>query len=662
MYTNTTRMTGLSGIDTEAMIKQIMTAKSVKYNNMRKTSLLTQYKQESYRSVASSLKTFQTSFLSLTSNLSASLRLSANFKGLSASVKISGSSTETSDISIKTATGAATGTYKLKVEQIAQKDQYVGATSDSYLPSMTGTGGLSLLAVEAGESFKISLDGATSKTITFTEDDVDYIQGAGNDAAELAKRTSELMNEKLRTAFGTDTLQGNAQKVSATFTSDGGIVIKSLSGHTAAISGGDETLAKLGFENGAKTAFDTSRTLEEVFGSDAFVGGQASFTINGKTFDVLDSETLDDVMNRINSAGLNVKLSFDTSKSSFVLESTGTGQVNTITFNDNTGSFMESALLIGGSNGSLTAGAERSSVAQDAIITLDGNRTTRETNSFTIGGLSITLNQDSVNRDELGNVTPKEFTINVNTDIADTKKLILNFVDEYNKLIESLNALVNTSRPRSDGSYYMPLTPEEEADMSESQIKNWTEQAKTGMLHRDSIVTNILSQMRQQLNASVPLADGGSISLYSIGIQTSSRTSEGGKLVIDDAKLTKALEERMEDVDKLFTKSSGILWTDKANRGERMKNEGLAERVNDIINGAIDLNGSIYEKAGIVGTSSEKNNDLYWKLKSQTDAIALEKSKLVAYENRQFVLFSKLESAMMQYDSQVSYLQSMLGA
>src|SRR3712207_2328499 len=113
---------------------------------------------------------------------------------------------------------------------------------------------------------------------------------------------------------------------------------------------------------------------------------------------------------------------------------------------------------------------------------------------------------------------------------------------------------------------------------SPEEIKEWEKKAKQGIIKNDSNVQQMLSQMRQAFYGGYTNDPSKSdhetfgISLSEIGITTARETSKRGQLVIDENKLTKALEEKSDKVYELFTKS-----------GSNKETKGILNRLTDIV-------------------------------------------------------------------------------
>lgn len=752
MYTNKTRITGLSGLDTESLVKQLMQAESVKYNKLYQKRQLMEWKQQAYQSVSSNLLNFQSSFLSFTSNTANNLRSVANFKGFTSTVKVGG--VESNAITVKTTSTTAGGSYTLKVNQVAKADTYKSTAAIN--SSITGSGAVNWSDIKEGDSIKVSLDGATAKEIVF---DSSYFTAGGT--IDTAAFDSKLQ-AKLDQLFGKD---GANSKVTVDTTSTGALVIKAGSGHTATVSngnrvdtsytgdtyngldlsGGDITgtsftitvggvtrtidlgtissdltgaqltsqintkiaaefkdsgvsgvsvsfkdgkfvisnpngsdkasitdddgflstigigngtdpiklnnsssLAAFGVKSGQNTNFDTNQKIGDLITDGSIIGtdNKIRLTINDKLF-TFDSDTsVKDVMNTINSANIGVKISFNSTRSEFTMEATSTGQANAIKLDAG----FENGLL-GQIFGLSADPSSHVAEASDAIFELNGLATSRETNDFTIEGLTISLTAAAEGQ---------TFDISLTKDTTETMNLIKNFVSEYNKLIEAINKQLTTSRPKSGNyTYYEPLTKDEKSALSEREIEEWEQQAKTGMLYRDETLNTLKTQLRSMLYQSVEMSDGTKLSLYQLGITTSSKLSEAGYLQIDEDKLQKALSEMPDKVAEFFTKSSDISASDKKNRNQRLATEGFAERINDIINWTAGSGGTLYNKAGLAGLTID--SEMSKKIKEQDDKISEMLKYLAKRETYYYNMFSKLETAMTQADSQMAALQSMLG-
>ena len=99
--------------------------------------------------------------------------------------------------------------------------------------------------------------------------------------------------------------------------------------------------------------------------------------------------------------------------------------------------------------------------------------------------------------------------------------------------MKKLYGLENNSKEK-----FLPLTDEQREKMSDKEIEKWEEKAQIGLLRNDRTLNSILSSMRGAMSAGTDEGDY----LFQIGI-TTGEWKQGGKLVIDEEKLRKAVSE-----------------------------------------------------------------------------------------------------------------------
>jgi len=360
------------------------------------------------------------------------------------------------------------------------------------------------------------------------------------------------------------------------------------------------------------------------------------------------------MMNRINTANIGVRLSIDPLSENFRLESLDTGAANKILFGSGDAFFF-------GTGSALKLDQTAEQKAQDARFTFNGLETTRGSNTIEIAGLRMVLNQ--ITNDGSNPVNGGPVTITLEKDLSGTMDIVKNFVNAYNTMIDSVNKALNTNRPKKDPyNYYEPLTEDQKSAMKDSDVTNWETQAQTGLLYNDDLLRSISGSLRGMLYQPVTLSNGTKLSLYEIGITTSNDMRDGGKLIIDENKLSKALETRGADIAELFTKASSIAYRPGVNDRNRIAEEGIADRMNDIINNAIGTSGSITLRAGMKGdTLLEMSSAMFRTIKDQNDRIAEMLAYLQNKESNYYQMFSRMEQAVTAANNQMSYLQSQLG-
>ena len=231
-------------------------------------------------------------------------------------------------------------------------------------------------------------------------------------------------------------------------------------------------------------------------------------------------------------------------------------------------------------------------------------------------------------------------TIQVDRDTDQIIEGIKSFVDEYNKLIKTLNDYLD-----EDTSYkeYAPLTDAQKKEMSEKEIELWEEKAKEGLLHRDSTIDSFLQSMRTALYEK-PV--GCAYALYDLGIETGEWESKGQLVFTSDseAKLRQVLESDPESVMQLFTDSE----------------EGIFTKINNIMDDTAKISsgspGALVELAGVKGKASESNNTLYEQIKDIDDRIAALKETYEREKNRYWSEFNTMEQLISNMNVQSSWL------
>lgn len=282
----------------------------------------------------------------------------------------------------------------------------------------------------------------------------------------------------------------------------------------------------------------------------------------------------------------------------------------------------------------------------NAKFEINGITTQRNSNTFTIDGVTFTLKQTF---GDVGTADPtaSPITINVNNDSNAVYDNIKAFVDKYNELIGKINAKVSEEKYRS----YTPLTDAQREQLSDKQQEQWEEKAKSGLLRRDSILTGALSSMRS--NFYTPVKNSETDPMYqqlaSIGITTTSNFMEGGKLEINEAKLKAATNNNPEAVEALF-RSGGDSSTDSE--------KGIIHRLYDSVNASMD---KLKARAG----NSFSTNQQFVLGKNLIDVdnqINRFEDRLKDVEDRYYRQFTAMEKAIQQANSQSSYIMQQFSA
>ena len=403
-------------------------------------------------------------------------------------------------------------------------------------------------------------------------------------------------------------------------------------------------------------------------------------TINGVTIGQYNEDTaLETVLNDINSnTEAGVSVSFSKTTNQFVFTAKETGEGGRIDIGAGLGETLFGQIDYKDDGSTILGDTQKSSytAGKDAIFhaTINGKNMalSRSSNTFDLDGMSITLNgtfnkgsatDTPILSSQLKGLDPdKDTTIfDLNGDDVtfssktDTDKIIdvvKTMVEDYNAIVSEVKkAYSDMPLEKSDGSRYKPLTDEDKADMTESEIKAYEEKAKTGILFMDRDLSSLYSALR---SAVAPGGSDGSF-LRSIGIKTS---YEDGltTLSLDENALREALEQNPAQVKDAFTKS----------KENGAASDGLMASIQKVTDRYAATTGAtkgiLIEKAGSkYSPSAALNNTLLEQMKDidkQVDKWQAKMSDKVDYYTNKF---TQLEMLIAQMNSQSSSLAGMMG-
>jgi flagellar hook-associated protein 2 len=634
-----------TGLDTDSMIQQLMMVAKIPLNSLLQQRQLLQWKQQDYLKVNSSLQDLHTKL--------SSMRLQSTYLR---------KTTTSSDSSVVTATASPTAgnlTYSIKVSRLATSGV---AISDSGL-------------TKTGQTFD------PNKPLV---DPINGQQGnlAGGDALPTGPFTITINGESISVDPTRDSLNtiigrinadpktgvsmyydANADRISMTTTSTG------KNADITVDSGSWDFFSKvlhLGtftnpLQSDGQPTINADKVLNDssnIWAPNIAVPSSAfTFTLNGQSFTVdPSSDTLQSILDKINAKQnqTGVIASYDSNSGRITLTSTNyslfSPQIQ-ITETDSEGFISK-----------LFASSTSSVRGTDAQYTLNGLQTSSASNTFTVNG--VTFNLKAANPNETVQVS-------VGTDTDTVYKAISDFIDQYNKTYQTMNDLYNEKRDYD----YPPLTDDQKAQMTQTQIDEWNQQAMKGMLGGDTLLGSAIDQM---VNSATGLVSGltgtftypGSNgvpqtitinSLASIGITTDSFVDGNGNLVInsepgmlhisDPDKLRAAISQNPQAVMQLFTQNSAQL-------GAVNNTQGIAVQLYNAVNNAMN---SIYQQAGY-GDTQFDNSFLGQEIADiNNQAYDLQQSLNDKY-NQYVQMFSDLESAIGQLNAQSQMLQSQLGS
>ncbi|MDO0821821.1 flagellar filament capping protein FliD [Desulfosporosinus nitroreducens] len=429
------------------------------------------------------------------------------------------------------------------------------------------------------------------------------------------------------------------------------------------------------------------------------MGVTDSFSLNigngssSKSITIKPTDSIYEVVSAINNAGVNVKASYDSTLDRFFLSTTNMGSAAGISITTTTMSTDASGTDVGADfikglkifptglpsgndggtapvpttgpdgNGNYTHSTVFSSPkGKNAEFKLDGAYLSQSNNTFTISGVTYSLTGVSPDvtgttiADKLASGTAINVSVTKDTDGAVAS--IQALVDSYNKIMESLNGMVNETRYKD----YSPLTDAQKAELKDSEITAWEAKAKSGMLHNDSTLMSLINNIRNSMSSAVSginstynPASGGSItynSASSIGITTSSNYREGGKLYLNTDKLRTALNANPDVLNQLFGNSG----TTKADGTIDIKTQGIAGRLYD------SIKTTMTELNTIAGTTSsakyDTSSNYAKKISDYTKMMGVAADRFDVMQTAYYRQFNAMEVALQQLSAQSSWLSS----
>ena len=572
----------------------------------------------------------------------------------------------------KTAITGATGDFK---NLITDADAAIGSEASSFQLNLGATvvdKSTTKAEYLSGQSFSVTLNGQT-KSITLGT--IDLADGA--DQATANQAVQDALQTALDGAFNGEVTVGQ-ENGAFTFTVAQGDLFSISSSSAGAILFGEGT-------EGVSSYVNTNKTLEQLMGNkldglnvaqgaggvtqqpdgsyvdsdgnrvdannnllDANGNQMYALTINGETIGNYSKDTslqtiLDDI-NGNTEAGVNVSYSQLTNQFVLTAKETGTGgRISFGTENSDSSSNLAAALF-GGT-------ADEAGTDATINVTVNGQNMTltRSSNTFEIDGMSITVN-GAFEADTTAGETGVTFTSKSDTDaIVDVVKQM---VEDYNAILtEVKKAYSDQPLKQTNGDRYEPLTEEDRADMTESEIKAYEEKAKTGLLFMDSDLSSLYNALR---SAITPGGSDGSL-LRSIGINTS--YSEGLTTIsLDENALREALESNPDQVRDAFTK--------RQDNGS--STDGLMASIQKVTDRYAATSGAtkgiLIEKAGSqYSPSAALNNTLLKQMNEVEEEIQKWQDKMADRVDYYTNKFTQLEVLIQQMNSQSSSLAGLMG-
>lgn len=672
----TQRVTGLvSGLDTETIIKQLMSGHQTKVDTAQKEQTKLKWKQEAWTSLNTKLYNFYKGALNKFQSV-----------GTYKAKKVEASNT--SKIKISNSNNAVTGSHTLSVKQTASAAYLTGKSlrGQSYKTTSykaAADASVQVSDLKDSKGYSIDLDGK-SFDISYVEKDA-----AGNEQTVTRTITAQvgadgtlqslidnmnqsLADEGIKMTVSYDAAQGGLQFINETAepekNADGTITgykngmdytlkaADSSAANALGISEKGVTVSQQLTDRGENVAVmgnafnvvNVSDTEAAITGgtklTDMGIASGTKFTLtvgkgaDAKTYDLTidQSTTLNSLASQFSKMGVNAN--FDEKQGRFFITSTESGEAYDFELtSDDAGALAKLGL---------DSASSTKVDAQDAIVVYNGATFQQSSNNFSLNGLNFTVNDVTIKTDADGNeIDDEPIRLTVSTDTDAIYNAVKDFVKEYNSLIDEMNKLYRADQAKG----YEPLTSEEKQALSDKEVEEWEKKIKDSLLRQDDKVNSLLTNMRSTLGKSINYTNSDGItkrySLSSFGI-TTGKWNEYGKLHIAgdsedaeyadmDDKLRAAIED---NPDALIATLSGIGKDLYSNMQKAMKATNYSSPQ------------TFYDDV----TLKDQIKDYDSKIKKLQE-------KYNAAEDRYYKQFAKMEAAMAKVQANGSSISGLFG-
>ena len=655
------RLSGMnSGLDTEALVRDLVSAYSMKKDKVVKQQKRHQWTMDAWKDVNSKVYSFYTSNLS-------SMRYSSSYQLKKASIS-------NSKVATVTATNnSVVGTQSLSVSQLA---------SSGYL-----TGGVISAKDAEGKDIKITANTKLSEL------------GITDGSLKINGTTVELKGD---TTLDTLARQMKSAGVNANFDADNGrfFLSATTSGAkrdfsiTAGDSSGINALKKLGLfttkdSNGGESldvakyrevaAWDKDAVIESRYNKQAYTEESFKKKLNGEiesatkslesvnksieemekddyvvTDHFKNNEEYEAKLNELKAKRDEYQQKIDNNTDILnnrfeeVLNDENSKIRQNISIQVQNEIIAAKTVLADIDAGNST-GAVRIA-GRDSRITLNGAEFTSNTNSFSINGLNIDINAltTSTTKDENGNdiVVDEPVTINVASDSQGIYDKIKNFLKGYNELVQNLDSLYYAA----DAKGYEPLTDDEQKELTDKQVEDWEKKVKDSLLRKDSTLSGITSALRNAMAGTSLEIDGETYTLTTFGISTGSYFSTESK--------DRNVYHIDGDKDDSITSSN----TDKLMTMISKDPDKVIEFFQKLSNEMYDALSSKMASSSVSSAFTIYNDkEMSSQYSDYKDKVSKWEEKLESIQDSYYKKFAAMEKALATLQSQTSALSGLLG-
>lgn len=651
---STMRLSGLiSGMDTESIIQELVSAKQTKVDNTKKAQTKHEWKQDAWKSLNTKLKNLQSKYV-------ANLRFSSSY--MKKTTKVSNSSA----VSVITGEDAVNGVQELSVKQLAKTAYLTGGKVQAGAEGKKWDA-LSKISDVMGADFKAG-------DITFTTG------GKTVDIEVMEDTTISDFLSKIKASGLNANFDAGQQRFFISAKQSGADSNFSM---TADNVGGAKILAALGLQVSLKDDPDSLKQYQEYASyynendKDATIAGMRSLIdgdIATQTQNYLDRyKNLVELKKEAEDKITELKKDSDKNEAaikaqeesiaayekemkditdSYIDITTATGDDGEVTYTATAKedfkknveeSYYEKAAYASEVLKKYNAGTDVEGYAtkiegRDARIVLNGAEFTSANNTFAVNGLTFTALAET-KADEVVTVTTQDDTDGIYNMLKD-------FLKEYNSIINEVDKLYNADSAKG----YEPLTDDEKDAMSESEAEKYETKIKDALLRRDSSLSSIRSGFVEVMSKGIEV-NGKTMYLSSFGINTLSYFTAGDN------------EKNMYHIDGDPDDAS------TSGNADKLKSM-IASDPDTVVSFFTQLSKNLYSKMNDLSKPVEgyrSYGSFYDDKKMKTDyddyktKISDLEEKLADYEDKWYKKFSSMETALAKLQSSTSAVTSLLG-
>ena len=651
---STMRLSGLiSGMDTESIIQELVSAKQTKVDNTKKAQTKHEWKQDAWKSLNTKLKNLQSKYV-------ANLRFSSSY--MKKTTKVSNSSA----VSVITGEDAVNGVQELSVKQLAKTAYLTGGKVQAGAEGKKWDA-LSKISDVMGADFKAG--------------DITFTTGGKTVDIEVTEDTtiSDFLS-KIKASGLNANFDAGQQRFFISAKQSGADSNFSM---TADNVGGAKILAALGLQVSLKDDPDSLKQYQEYASyynendKDATIAGMRSLIdgdIATQTQNYLDRyKNLVELKKEAEDKITELKKDSDKNEAaikaqeesiaayekemkditdSYIDITTATGDDGEVTYTATAKedfkknveeSYYEKAAYASEVLKKYNAGTDVEGYAtkiegRDARIVLNGAEFTSANNTFAVNGLTFTALAET-KADEVVTVTTQDDTDGIYNMLKD-------FLKEYNSIINEVDKLYNADSAKG----YEPLTDDEKDAMSESEAEKYETKIKDALLRRDSSLSSIRSGFVEVMSKGIEV-NGKKMYLSSFGVNTLSYFTAGDN------------EKNMYHIDGDPDDAS------TSGNADKLKSM-IASDPDTVVSFFTQLSKNLYSKMNDLSKPVEgyrSFGSFYDDKKMKTDyddyktKISDLEEKLADYEDKWYKKFSSMETALAKLQSSTSAVTSLLG-